>query len=227
MKIFRADHEAIFIKRPNRFIIHAELNGCEVICHCPNTGRMGELLIPGVKLILEKSDNPHRKTPYSAVAVYKGDLIVPITSARANSIAKELILPNIFPSSEIKSEVTYGKSRFDFLVTDSRGEHTYVEVKSCTLFIGDDAIFPDAPTSRGTKHLLELKEVVNDGDRGLVLFVIFNPESKQFYPNSKTDPKFSETLKSIDRLVDIVPFKVSVTKDGSVEPVGSIRLTYK
>lgn len=227
MKIFRADYEAIFLKRPNRFIIHAELEGSEVVCHCPNTGRMGELLIPGVKLILEKSDNPNRKTPYSAVAVYKGDLIVPITSARANGVAKELILPKLYSHCEVRSEVTFGKSRFDFLLTDPQGERTYVEVKSCTLFVGDDAVFPDAPTSRGTKHLLELKEATEVGSKGLVLFVIFNPGATVFYPNSGTDPKFSETLKRVSEVVDILPYRVGVDKSGEVELFGEIPIYFK
>lgn len=226
MKIFRADCEAIFISRPNRFIIHAELEGREVICHCPNTGRMGELLIPGVRLILEKSDNPNRKTPYSAVAVYKGDLIVPIVSARANSVAKSLILPRLYPGMDFRSEVTFGKSRFDFLLSD-KDRKIYVEVKSCTLFEGDDAIFPDAPTTRGRKHLLELMDAVEEGHGGLVLFVIFNPGAKEFYPNSVTDPKFSDTLNSLVGSVDIVPYTVSARSDGSVDAIGKIPLTFK
>lgn len=222
MRIFDADVEATFIKRPNRFIIHALLNGEEVICHCPNTGRMGELLLPGVKLILEKSKNPARKTPYSVVGVYKKDLIVPITSARANDVAKKIIIPSLFKDSEIKAEVTYSKSRFDFRVTKDVGEKdkaTYIEVKSCTLFVDDRAIFPDAPTSRGTKHLNELGDAVKEGYKGAVIFVVFNPGATSFSPNNITDPKFSEVLESLKDKIDIIPYKVGVNKSGEIVEV--------
>lgn len=220
MRIFDADEEATFIKRPNRFIIHANLNNKEVICHCPNTGRMGELLYPGVKLILERSKNPERKTKFSVVAVYKGELIVPTTSARANSVAKEIIIPSLFEGASIKPEVTYGKSRFDFMVTQG-SETTYIEVKSCTLFVGDKAIFPDAPTSRGTKHLLELGDAVKEGYKGAVIFVVFNPMAFIFSPNNITDPEFSKTLESLSGKVQIIPFKVGVDRYGEVSPVNN------
>lgn len=215
MKLFNSDEEALFVNRPNRFIIYADLDGIEVKCHCPNTGRMGELLYPGVKLILEKSKNPARKTMYSVVAVYKGDLIVPITSVRANMIAEKIVIPKMFSKPVISSEVTYLKSRFDFLVEEN-GEETFIEVKSCTLFEGDKAIFPDAPTSRGVKHLNELKTAVDNGYRGAVVLIVFNPDAKTFSPNSVTDPHFSETLKSLDGILKVVPFKVGVNKEGTV-----------
>ncbi len=222
MKLFKNDLEALFVNRPNRFIIYADIDGLEVKCHCPNTGRMGELLLPGVKLILERSTNPNRKTKFSVVAVYKGELIVPITSVRANSVAKELIIPKLFNNPEIKSEVTFGKSRFDFLVLDGSVE-TFIEVKSCTLFDGERAIFPDAPTTRGTKHLNELKIARDNGYRGMVILVVFNPDSKSFSPNTVTDPLFSKTLESISEVVDIIPYKVGVDSLGHViESVDSI-----
>lgn len=216
MNIFKNDYTAIFIRRPNRFIIHANLEGKEVICHCPNTGRMGELLFQGVSLILERSTNPKRKTLYSVVAVYKGDLVVPITSARANNVAKELIIPKLFKNPEIRSEVTYKKSRFDFLVDDGNKKKIFIEVKSCTLFEGDEAIFPDAPTLRGVKHLKELLDALEHGYSAMVILVVFNPHSVSFSPNHITDPLFSKTLKEIDGKVKIIPYKVTVNSLGEV-----------
>ncbi len=218
MKIFQNDSDAIFIERPNRFIIHANLDGEEVICHCPNTGRMGELLFPGVKLILEKSKNPKRKTAYSVVAVYKNNLVIPITSARANSVAKEIIIPKLFNNPDIRSEVTYKKSRFDFLV-DQNEQKTFIEVKSCTLFEGNEAIFPDAPTTRGVKHLNELLDSLDNGYSAMVILVIFNPNSVSFSPNSITDPLFAKTLKEVDGRVKIIPYKVSVNSLGDVSVI--------
>ncbi|MGL1893922.1 MAG: DNA/RNA nuclease SfsA [Spirochaetaceae bacterium] len=215
MKLFQNDVIAEFRVRPNRFIIHALIDGEVVICHCPNTGRMKELLFPGVKLILEKSTNPNRKTAYSVVAVYKENLIVPITSARANDVAGKLIIPRLFNKPEIRSEVTYGKSRFDFLVEDG-GEKTFIEVKSCTLFNGLEAIFPDAPTTRGVKHLNELELAIAEGYKAMVILVVFNPNSTSFSPNNITDPTFATTLKRVAQVVKIVPFKVGVNSEGFV-----------
>lgn len=215
MILFNNDLEALFIKRPNRFIIFADIDGEEVRCHCPNTGRMGELLYPGVKIILEESRNPERKTKFSVVAVYKKDLIVPITSVRANRVAENIVIPALYNNPLIKREVTFQKSRFDFLIEDS-GEKTFIEVKSCTLFEDDEAIFPDAPTSRGVKHLRELKQAVDNGYKGAVILIVFNPYSVTFSPNRKTDPEFSETLEAIKSIIKVIPFKVGVDKDGKI-----------
>ncbi len=215
MQLFKNDYTAIFIKRPNRFIIHGELDGKVVICHCPNTGRMEELLFPGVKLILEKSGNPDRKTKYTVVAVFRENLVVPITSARANDVAGDLIIPKLFNNPVIKREITFNKSRFDFYVTDG-DEKFYIEVKSCTLFIGDNAVFPDAPTTRGVKHLNELEKAVELGFKGMVILVVFNPCSRTFTPNHITDPLFSETMKKLESRIKIIPYKVNVDETGYV-----------
>lgn len=215
MQIFQSDFTAIFRERPNRFIIIADLDGEDVTCHCPNTGRMGELLYSGVKIILEKSKNPNRKTKYSVVAVYKGDLIVPITSVRANQVTKELIIPQLFPGTEVKAEVTYGDSRFDFKL-QKEDVTTYIEVKSCTLFDGDDAIFPDAPTTRGVKHMNELYRATEEGNKAAIILVVFNPYVKRFYPNHITDPNFAKVMKEVSSRVKIYPYKVAVDEEGKV-----------
>lgn len=215
MRIFSGDAVAEFIERPNRFIIIADLEGRRIVCHCPNTGRMKELLYPGVKIIVEKSKNPERKTEFTAVAVYKGDLVVPITSARANDVAEKLIIPYLYKDAEIKREVTYKKSRFDFLV--KRGDtSTFIEVKSCTLFLDKRAVFPDAPTSRGLKHLIELEDALNHGYSGGVILVVFNWMAESFSPNSVTDPAFAVKMEELADKIDIIPFKVGVKSSGEV-----------
>lgn len=215
LNIFKNDGIALFVERPNRFIIIANFNGDNVICHCPNTGRMKELLFCGVKLILEKATNPNRKTAYSVVAVFKGELVVPIASVRANDVAKEIIIPSLFTNSVIQSEVTYKKSRFDFFV-DTGGLGTFIEVKSCTLFNGLEAIFPDAPTSRGVKHLNELEDASNNGYKSCVIFVVFNHLSKTFFPNYITDPLFAKTLNRVQNIIKVIPYKVLVNQNGLV-----------
>ncbi|MBN2617397.1 MAG: DNA/RNA nuclease SfsA [Spirochaetales bacterium] len=215
MVIFNPDFKSKFIARPNRFIIIAEHNGAEVICHCPNTGRMKELLYPGADIILEKSRNPDRKTLFTVVAVYKGELIVPITSVRANWVAKELVIPYLYPNSAITQEFTYRNSRFDFKIED-HGSPRFIEVKSCTLFEKNHAMFPDAPTTRGLKHMEELRFAVDEGFKGTVLLIVFNHLAESFSPNYKTDPQFAKTMEAISGKVDVIPFKVKINQLGEV-----------
>jgi sugar fermentation stimulation protein A len=180
---------------------------------------MGELLVPGARIILEEGTNKNRKTRYSAIAVYKGDLIVPIVSVRANMVASELIIPKLFGDCSIRAEYTFGKSRFDFLV-EKNGEKTLIEVKSCTLFLDDVAKFPDAPTTRGTKHIKELYTAAQMGYKAMVIFVVFNPEASVFTPNKETDPMFSKTLLEVSKSVKIIPYRVGVSPNGDVELIG-------
>ncbi|MDD4834096.1 MAG: DNA/RNA nuclease SfsA, partial [Lutispora sp.] len=149
--IYNDTKEAIFIKRPNRFIAHVLLDGKEEIVHVKNTGRCREILIEGTKVILEASKNPNRKTAYSLIAAYKGDMLINIDSQIPNAVVFEGIKQNrisiISDVKYLKREVTYGNSRFDmyFEKENSKG---FIEVKGVTLEENGLAMFPDAPTER-------------------------------------------------------------------------------
>ena len=142
--------KAVFLRRPNRFIAQVMLNGEEVTVHVKNTGRCRELLIPGVDVILEMSDNPNRKTKYDIIAVRKGNMLINMDSQIPNEVCLEWLKSSgIFSSSaEYRREVTYGSSRFDIFVSDG-DRRAFVEVKGVTLESDGIALFPDAPTSRG------------------------------------------------------------------------------
>lgn len=182
-----------FISRPNRFIAYAEINGKEEICHVKNTGRCRELLIPGADIILEKSDNPNRKTKFDLVSVYKNGRLINMDSQTPNKIAAEL-LPKLFPHYIIKSEQKYKNSRFDFYMK-SANTKAFVEVKEVTLEKDNIVMFPDAPTERGVKHINELTYAVENGYDAYILFIIQLNGVKYLTPNYKTHHEFGETLK--------------------------------
>jgi sugar fermentation stimulation protein A len=216
MRLFSETQEAAFLDRPNRFLVRAAGPGGEVLsAHCPNPGRMRELLLPGARLLLEQAGGPDRKTAWTlAAARYRG-LIIPLRSSQANQIAAELLLPRLFPDmTSLQPEVRRGRSRFDFLVHTPRGE-TYLEVKACTLVEERVAMFPDAPSARALRHLQELKELVLEGGRAQVLFVIMNPEAKRFLPNIHTDPAFSRALLAARGRVGMRAASIRVDPDGT------------
>lgn len=196
VQLFSPDLEATFLDRPNRFTILGALeDGSVVRAHSPNPGRMLELLQDGAKLLLQRSRAPGRKTPFTVVAVRRpSDLrVVPLVSVAANLLARELILPRLFPeASSIRSEVNRGGSRFDFFVEGTNGP-TWIEVKSCTLEAHGVAMFPDAATERGRRHVEELTGMV-DGSR-LVLFVIQGLRAERFVPDIHADPAFALALR--------------------------------
>lgn len=177
-----------FENRPNRFIAHVWVDGVLETVHVKNTGRCKELLIPGVEVILEVSDNPNRKTKYDLIAVYKEGLgLVNMDSQAPNKVVAEWLSTQGY--DYVKSEYTYGKSRFDFYM--EKGNEKYLmEVKGCTLEIDGVGYFPDAPTERGVKHLRELTEASKKGYHCAIAFVIQMEGIKAVLPNEETHPEF-------------------------------------
>ena len=181
---------AAFIDRPNRFIAHVELDGCEQTVHVKNTGRCKELLIPGAEVWLSASDNPARKTAYDMIAVRKSNgLLVNIDSQAPNAVAREWLAVQGF--DVIRPEFQYGQSRLDFMM--ERGDERFLmEVKGCTLERDGIGYFPDAPTQRGTKHLHELANAV--GFHPILMFVIQMDGITEVRGNQETDPAFCKAL---------------------------------
>lgn len=183
----------IFRQRPNRFIAHVETDKGLQVCHVKNTGRCRELLIDGVKVYLEESSNPSRKTKYDLVAVEKGKLLINMDSQAPNQVAAEY-LPTLFPGlTLLRPETKFGSSRFDFYA-EVQGERWFIEVKGVTLERDGLVLFPDAPTARGAKHLRELCSCMDQGYQACVLFVVQMAGVRAFTPNDATDPDFAEAL---------------------------------
>ena len=213
--------EATFIQRINRFIAEVELEGQVIQVHVRNTGRCAELFIKGVKVYLEPAKNPERKTKYSLVAIIKNGILINIDSQIPNAVAHEGLEMNaslqkiIGQPTYIKREVTYQKSRFDlYYENNQKGTKGFIEVKGVTLENEGIAMFPDAPTSRGTKHIRELIDSVREGYKSYILFIVQMKGVYAFQPNQKTDPLFSETLSEAKRKgVNILCFDSIVTPD--------------
>ena len=185
--------EGTFLVRPNRFIAHVLLNGAPTVCHVKNTGRCKELLVPGARVILNRGDNPLRKTAYDLVSVYKGDRLINMDSQSPNDIAEEY-LPRLFPDLlNLRREVRWGDSRFDFYGTKGDGPF-YLEVKGVTLERENHAYFPDAPTERGLKHVQELIRLTQEGIGAHLLFVVQMKGIHALSANRETHPAFADAL---------------------------------
>lgn len=214
LKAFHPIRTAVFLDRPNRFIAHARLrDGTRVRAFMPNPGRMWELLMPGVKLWLGDSGaDTTRKTRYTVLAVERNGAPVFLHTHVNNDVARTLIetqrVPGLEGAEIVRPEVTVGHSRFDFLLRHGRRD-VYLEVKSCTLFGNRVAMFPDAITERGRRHLEELAALRSRATRTVVLFVIHSSQVQWFMPDYHTDLEFARTLMDVRKRVDVIPLCVS------------------
>lgn len=182
-----------FRTRPNRFIAQVETEEGLEICHVKNTGRCRELLVPGARVTLAVSDNAARKTRCDLVAVEKGSLYINMDSQAPNRAAGEA-LPRLFPGlTLLRPETKCGDSRLDFYL-EAAGKNWFVEVKGVTLEEDGLALFPDAPTERGVRHLRELACIARAGGDAAALFVIQMKGPRTFSPNQKTHPAFAQAL---------------------------------
>ncbi len=185
---------AVFLSRPNRFAARVLLDGEPQLVHVCNTGRLGELLLPGAPVYLAPGAGANRRTQWDLVAVRKGPVTVNIDSYAPNRAAAEF-LPALFPDAEsIRPEQKLLDSRFDFLITEKGGQQHPLEVKGVTLERDGTALFPDAPTLRGTRHVEGLRRAVQLGMRATLLFIVQMEGVRCFVPNRKTDPAFADAL---------------------------------
>ena len=188
-----------FLARPNRFIAHIEIGGNPEICHVKNTGRCKELLQVGTKVYCQHFDKETRKTKYDLIAVEKGNRLINMDSQAPNTAAKEWLLAGgLGKITNLRSEVTHLDSRFDFSFTKD-GKTCFLEVKGVTLENDGVCAFPDAPTTRGTKHLLGLTQAVQDGFGAYALFVIQMSDVSYLHPNDATDPAFGKALRQAQK----------------------------
>lgn len=208
-----------FLSRPNRFIATVEINGLPETVHVKNTGRCKELLIPGAKVYLAAFNNPSRKTKYDLIAVTKTTkdkrILINMDSQIPNDVVDEWLKDSDLFSDKasISREVTFGSSRFDFYVSDGKRK-AFLEVKGVTLEKDGVALFPDAPTVRGVKHIHELIRAAELGFEAYVLFVIQMKGVQKFIPNAQTHPAFADALQQASGSgVKIIAMDCVVTKD--------------
>ncbi len=190
---------AIFLRRPNRFLAHVFLENSrkEVVVHVPDPGRLIELLKPKTVVLVRQDEGKSRKTKYTLVAIKKEKIWVNIESIFTNKIFEKEFkkIPSFNDYEIIRSEYTFGNSRFDFLMRNVQtGKKALVEVKGVTLVENQLALFPDAPTKRGVKHVRELQEAVSKRWEAFIVFIIKREDATRFSPNKIIDPQFTEQL---------------------------------
>jgi sugar fermentation stimulation protein A len=193
---------AAFIRRNNRFTAGIRLESGKVsTAFIPTTGRLTGVLIPGCKVWMAPAElGSGRKTPYSLVLVEleRGGMCC-VNAINANRLFDEAARSgglSAFQYRQIQNEVPFGSSRLDFKLTE--GEQVcWVEVKSVTYAADSCGMFPDAPTARGAKHLLELAKLTERGYRASVVFIAQREDVNRFKPFEKVDPNFAQTLRQV------------------------------
>lgn len=203
----------VFISRPNRFVALVSVDGQERECHVKNTGRCRELLVPGARVFLQETGKPGRKTKYDLISVYKGSRLVNMDSQAPNKVFAEYIPRLLGDGCSVQREKVYGSSRLDFFIRCGERK-IYAEVKGVTLEQSGAALFPDAPTQRGVKHLRELCRAKEEGYEALAVFIIQMEGVDRFSPNDQTHPLFGETLRAAKKAgVELLALDCRVTED--------------
>ncbi len=215
---------ALYLERPNPFLVKCRLDGGKVVdAYLPNPGRLLELLLPDTRLILTASGpgkgTAPRKTRFTVLALERDGTAILLHTHLCNEVARHLLendrIPALVGAEILGSEVPLGRNRFDFLLRHG-GWELYLEVKSCTLFGNGVAMFPDAITARGRKHLEELAELSRSGVQSAVLFVAHTRDVDWFMPDYHTDLAFSRSLLSVREEVEILPAAVEWSPDLSL-----------
>lgn len=214
---------ARFIRRPNRFLVVCDLDGKSVEAYLPNPGRLWELLLPGRLLYLVKTPPDRVKsTEYMALAVEREGRPILLHTHLANDVVAHLLAAGTFPGFEkasiIRREVAAQGNRFDFLL-EKNGREFYLEVKSCTLFGGRIAMFPDAVTDRGRRHLEHLARQAGKGIPGGIVFLVHAAQIEAFMPDYHTDYAFARTLIEVRNDLLVKAIAVEWRDDLSLGPI--------
>jgi len=211
------------IKRYKRFLADIELENGEIItAHCPNSGSMKSCQTPGWEVRLSYHDIPSRKYKHTWEMVHNENCWIGINTGIPNQIVEEAIqngkIDTLMSYTEIRREVRYGKnSRIDIFLQNDK-ESCYIEVKNVTLVEEDDVYyFPDSVTERGRKHLYELIEMVKEGHRAIMFFLVQRNDGKLFMPASHIDHRYAESLKeAFAKGVEILVYRADVNPESIV-----------
>ena len=202
MEIARPLRTGILLRRYKRFLVAIDCGKDGIMTvHCPNSGSMKGCAIPGATAWISDSENPKRKLRYTLEIIETDDFKICVNTQRPNGLVEEAIRSGVISEldgyEEIKREVRYGSenSRIDLLLT-RESERCFVEVKNATL--GDETgviRFPDAVTTRGTKHLRELMDVVRAGERAVLIFCVSRTDGRVCTTADEIDPEYGQTLR--------------------------------
>ena len=216
-----------FLERPNRFLAKVEVDGEIIDVYVPNPGRMYEFMIPGREVFIRYNPGVNRKTSYDMIGIQHDGVLVSLDSNLPNRFIKGLLenheLEQFKNYKEVIPEPRAYSGRFDFLL-EGENHRAFVEVKSCTLVVRKRVLFPDAPTTRGARHMRHLAHalVSGDVDDAAIIFVIQRPDGEIFSPHDGNDPDFGNALREAhDQGVRIIPLITEVV-DWKLHLLGEI-----
>lgn len=204
------------IKRYKRFLADVLLDNGEIVtAHCTNSGSMLSCIEEGAPVLLSKSLNPKRKTPYTWELIFMNNNWIGVNTQVPNKLAEEWIKAGIIPDfpnyNTVKREVRFGDSRFD-VYAENKTEKCFIEVKNVTYKWEKYAIFPDAKTIRGQKHLNTLLKAKHEGFRAVMLYIIQRGDVEIFAPAEQIDPEYAQILRTVHQNgVEIVPCRAKIT----------------
>ncbi len=212
---------AVFVQRDNRFRATVRLkDGRLVAAHVPNSGRLHDLFVPGRPVWVHPAPRPGRKTPYDLLLVQMPTALVSVDARLPNPLFREAWQAGLFadwlPAAEpwqVRAEPASPGGRLDFCLRHARtGQRVWVETKSVTLVERGVAMFPDAPTARGRRHLEELAQRVAQGERAAVVFVVQREDAHAFRPHPTADVAFPDALRAAARAgVEVYAYACQVT----------------
>lgn len=197
MKIHGPLVEGFFLQRLNRFAALVDVDGRQELAHVPNSGRLRELFLPRIPVLLRPAPSSGRRTQYDLSMVRLGDRLVSVDARLPSALVHEALLEGRIKGMEdyreIQKEVYYGAHRLDLLARN--GAPCLIETKSITLVENGRALFPDAPTLRGARHMAALLRFRQEIGQAAAIFVIQRDDAVTFSPNDVTDPQFDQALR--------------------------------
>jgi sugar fermentation stimulation protein A len=209
--------KGVLVKRYKRFLADVILeDGETVTAHCPNSGRMTGCSQPGRPVFLSHHDNPKRKLKYTWELIDMPTSLVGVNTLMPNRLVAHCLrngdLPGLDGYSEVKTEVRIGaRTRLDIMLSRPTGRPCYVEIKNCTLVEAGTAMFPDAPTARGRKHLEELARLRSTGARAIIFYLIQRCDARAFAPAAFIDPEYAGLLRDVVTAgVEVMAFDVKM-----------------
>lgn len=237
MKFIKVLKPATLTKRYQRFLADVETaDGRAFTIHCPNTGAMTGCAEPGMRVWMSASDNPKRKYRYTwELAQSSAGHMICVNTQQANKIAGEALADGVIPQleglHELQAEQKYGydNRRIDWLGLDKHAQKVFIEVKSVTLAEHNQGYFPDTVSQRATQHLRSLMDMVNDGHRAVVLYVVLHSAIEQVTAASQLDPNYAQMCIEAAKIgvefyalgCHISPSEITATTTLPVIPVSS------
>jgi len=193
----------VFLRRLNRFLVEAQLGGNQVLAHLPNSGRLVTVLVPGAKAFLQQKRRVERKSNYNLFAIKHSGVPIIVDTRFSTVAAQKTIQQDLFKAlkgySVVRQNVKVGHSLLDLLLQRD-AKQFFLEVKCVTHVVDEVAMFPDAPTLRGRKHIRTLMGLVEQGSDAGILFSVQRPDAKRIRPYREIDPLFTQLLKEATRM---------------------------